>query len=119
MQRVIHLPMTGKRVSIGVYVRGVRTAIANPEQTFKHGLETWWQVGGAEIRREFRLGIADRINRHIPNYGVGRKHKRDWQNAASRVASNLNGQRIVTRERDCPKELRGKLAHRLMFPDDE
>ncbi|QNP78370.1 hypothetical protein [Agrobacterium tumefaciens] len=116
--KYIELKATSKRVSLLTYVQGVRQAIASPAQTFKHGLTTWWPVTGADIRREFRHGITERINRHLPGYGVGRKYSDDWQRSASRVAGNLNGQRILTMINQCPKELRRRLSHRLYRIDD-
>ena len=53
---------SGRRVGLGSYARGVRHAIAHPEATFAHGLSTWGPTTGAEIRRQFRAGLHDRIN---------------------------------------------------------
>lgn len=53
-------------VSLGAYVRGVRLAIASPDRVFRSGLETWYPTSGAEIRRQFRRGLHDRINQRTP-----------------------------------------------------
>ena len=60
--RTIHLAATGRTVTLGNYVRAIRTAKANPGKTFKHGLNTWWSVTGAEVVTEFREAMHQRIN---------------------------------------------------------
>ena len=54
-----------KKVPLGVYVAGVKVAIANPEAEFKHGLTTWWGTSGAEIRKQFMDSVMDRINQRV------------------------------------------------------
>lgn len=71
--RVINLPAIDKAVRLGEYVRGVRFAIAHPEAEFKHGLTTWWPTTGAEIRRQFRRGLHDRINQRVPYLQRGKE----------------------------------------------
>ena len=71
MQRVIYLPAIEKRVTIGQYVRAIKTAKANPTAEFKHGLTCWWACTGAEIMRQFRRSIHDRINQSIPYHQRG------------------------------------------------
>ena len=44
----------------------MKAAKAKPEATFKTGLDTWWPTTGAEIRRQYRRAVHDRINRAIP-----------------------------------------------------
>lgn len=53
---------SGKRVPLAAYVRAVRLAKANPDRTFTEGLSSWWPTTGAEIVRQFRQGMHDRIN---------------------------------------------------------
>lgn len=72
-KRYIYLPAVEKRVPLGAYVKGIKTAIANPEAEFKHGLTCWWSCTGAEIRKQFRRGMHDRINQGIPYHKRGRK----------------------------------------------
>lgn len=50
------------RVTVGQYVRAIKTAKANPDAVFKHGLRGWWPVTGREILREFLDGVHDRID---------------------------------------------------------
>jgi len=64
--RAIYIPATGKWVSVGAYVKAVKLAKANQAATFKHGITCWWPVTGAEIMRQFREGMNDRINEGIP-----------------------------------------------------
>lgn len=42
------------------------------------------------VLRQFRDGMQDRINRHDPAFGKGRKWTPDWQFAARRVAEFAN-----------------------------
>ena len=70
-KRYIYLPAVEKRVPLGAYVKGIKTAIANPEAEFKHGLTCWRSCTGAEIRKQFRCGMHDRINQAIPYYKRG------------------------------------------------
>lgn len=58
--------MNHREIPLGVYVRGIKKAIANPRAEFKHGLDTWWPVTGAEIREEFLASVHDRINQGVP-----------------------------------------------------
>jgi len=60
--QTIHLPATGKRITIAEYTRSVSYAKAHPTLTFRHGLTGWWPATGHEIAQQFRHGIHDRIN---------------------------------------------------------
>lgn len=53
---------SGKRIPMGIYVRGVKLAIANPDMKFSEGLTSWWSTTGKEIREQFLESIHDRIN---------------------------------------------------------
>ena len=66
MIRVIRLPAIHKTVSLAAYVSAVKRAKANPTAEFKHGFTTWWPTTGAEIMRQFREGMTDRINQGVP-----------------------------------------------------
>ena len=61
-KRYVTLPAINKRVPLGAYVTAVKTAKANPDATFKYGLTTWWSTTGAEIMRQFRIGMNARID---------------------------------------------------------
>lgn len=108
----------GRAIALGSYVAAWRTTLAAPaDQRFKgrpSDPRGWTGDASREdVLREFRDGLTDRINRHIPGYGVGRKWRWEWQRDVARIAWNLNGRRILTRVRECPKEIRKRLAHRL------
>jgi hypothetical protein len=63
--RTIALPALDRRVTLGAYVRAVKLAKASPAVEFKAGLTTWWPTTGAEIMRQFRAGMHERINQGI------------------------------------------------------
>ena len=69
--RTIHITAIGKDVNIGQYIKGVKTAIANPDMEFKHGLTCWWACTGKDIRKQFLDSIMDRINQGIPYINRG------------------------------------------------
>lgn len=70
--RTVYLPALERSVTLGAYVRAVRTAIAHPDQEFSTSLNGWWPALGSEIRRQFRAAIHDRINAGIPYASRGR-----------------------------------------------
>ena len=55
----------GRSIRIDSYTNAIKTAIANPEQTFEHGLSTWWPVEGKAIRAEFFQMVTDHCNRGL------------------------------------------------------
>lgn len=57
---------TGQVVSLKAYVAAIKVAKANPDMQFKSGLTTWWTTTGAEIMKQFRRGMHQRINEAIP-----------------------------------------------------
>lgn len=72
-QHVIRLGH-GARVPVPVYLAALRTAKANPDQTFARGLRNWWPATGAEIIREYREDMHDRINARGGLFRYGRVH---------------------------------------------
>lgn len=64
--RTVTLPAVNLTVSLAAYVRAIKTALANPDMEFKHGLTTWWPTKGSEVMRQFREGMHDRISQGIP-----------------------------------------------------
>ena len=64
--RYVSLPAVNKRVPLGQYVGAILLAKANPDVEFRHGLTTWWPQTGAQIMRQFREGLHDRINQAVP-----------------------------------------------------
>lgn len=65
MKRYVTLPATSRKIPLGLYVKAVKTAKANPAVEFKSGLTTWWPTTGAEILQQFTSGMMDRINQGI------------------------------------------------------
>lgn len=63
--RAIYIPGIEKWVSLGDYVQAIKTARANPDAEFRHGLSCWWPCSGREIVRQFAAGMNDRINQGI------------------------------------------------------
>lgn len=63
--RTIYLPALERHVTLGAYVRAVKLAKSNPAAEFRHGLTCWWPCTGADIVRQFREGIHDRINQGV------------------------------------------------------
>jgi len=66
MKRAIYIPGIEKWVTVGDYVKAIKTAKAMPENEFKHGLTCWWPCTGAEIMKQFFAGVQDRINQGVP-----------------------------------------------------
>jgi hypothetical protein len=118
-RRCITLPALDRRISIPAYVAAVKRAKAQPEATFREGLESWWPTTGAEIRQQFGRALDRRIMRHAPHYGLGRKWGADYQLAAIQTAAKVNGNpRVIVRESSVDWRFRARLAHRLT-PNDE
>ena len=116
IKRVIVLG-NGKRIGLGAYVNGWKACKAAPEGTrYKHGLTGWGPETREEILKGFDYGLHDRINRHIPGYGTGRKWDADWYWTMVRTAREVNTPRLLVYW--VPAELRGRLAHRIANRED-
>jgi hypothetical protein len=66
LQRMIYCPGPDKWLTLGQYVKVVKTAKAAKATEFKCGITCWWPVTGAEVVNQFYRGVEDRINRAIP-----------------------------------------------------
>ncbi len=104
----------GRRIGLGRYVAAWRAALAAPPGARFAGspCEPRLTADRETVLREFRAGLADRINRHMPGYGRGRKWSADWQRAALQCARAANTPRLIVRW--VPPDLRARLAHRVM-----
>lgn len=111
MQHVIRLP-NGRHCTVGTYVKAWRALLAAPGDAQVSGFGHFPE-DASRVLRAMRDAMHDRINRHLAYYNRGRKWDWRWQRDVARVAWNLNGRRIVTREREVPREYRARLAHRL------
>jgi hypothetical protein len=60
-----YISIEGGTISLGAYVRAIKYAKAHPDAMFKSGLTCWWPCSGAEIVRQFRDGMNDRINQAV------------------------------------------------------
>ena len=108
-KRVVTLP-NGKKCSLGVYVASWRTLKSLPQDARVGGFDHFSEAPSL-ILRELRRGLHDRINRHDPAYGRGRKWDHDWQRQAIQTANNLNTPRLAINW--LPMEFRERFAHRL------
>ena len=82
---------------VGNYVNSLKKVFAsNPNTQYEHGLNTWWPVSGADIRKDFIRSIHARIND---------KANEGWR----------NGDTISeTEERRDAKALHDWLQHRII-----
>jgi len=107
--RVVTLP-NGRAVRLGMYVAAWRKLLTLPAERPVSGFDYFAQPA-AEILRELRRGMHDRINRHDGVYGRGRKWDSDYQRALRHAASALNTPRLVIDW--LPADLKPRFAHRL------
>lgn len=115
-QHAIRIP-NGRLVSVGVYVEGWKRCLAASPRT----LVCDWDHFPQEAERvlaSFRRGMRDRINRHLPWWGKGRKWSAEYQTRLFHLNLRLIG-RCVIRPTDVPKDLRARLAHRITQPWEE
>jgi len=106
----------GRKIGLGTYVDAYRGALAAPpDAQFNRSLCDRWPAGRAEVLEQFRAGTAERINRHIPGYGLGRKWCSDWRRAMTQAAHALNTPRLVIYW--LPVELKTRFRHRLRTVD--
>lgn len=109
----------GQAVPLGSYVRAWREAASAPlERMYKRGLINRWPTSALDVLRQFRGGMTERINRHIPGYGIGRKWQPEWYWWTWRTARAVNTPRLVVRRTEVPVWLRARLAHRIYHEDD-
>lgn len=102
----------GRRIGLGSYVRAWRTVMAAPpDAPFDRSLCERYPDNAASILQQFRDGMHDRINRHTPGYGRGRKWSDDYQRAMAYSARLLNTPRL--RLHWLPADLRIRFAARL------
>lgn len=87
----------GRKIGLGKYVAAWRTCRELPPDTWiGKGVSGWGQTAG-EALADLRRGLEDRINRHIPGYGVGRKWSSDWYFATWNASRAINNPRLIVR----------------------
>lgn len=105
----------GRHIGLGRYVMAWKQCLAlEPKTHIGRGIDGWGQTAGAALV-DLRYGLHDRINKHIPGYGVGRKWDHDWQRAAGHLAARANSRCSMraAESRWIAPELRARLAHRI------
>ena len=109
MKRYITLP-NGHRCGLPTYCKAWRTLKAlKPEAQIK-GWD-YFGIDADRILRDIRYGVHARINRHISDYGHGRKWDDNWQRDMSRAGRDLNTPRLIISW--LPEDIRERFAHRL------
>jgi hypothetical protein len=98
----------GTRIGLGRYVAGWRRAKALPGDTWIGKCPDGSGGTAADALRQCRAGLHDRINRHLPGYGVGRKWTDDWHWQAKRFSREINTPRLVIRW--VPPEFRARFG---------
>lgn len=102
----------GRRVPLGAYVAAWKIVkAAPPGQRFNRSLEERYSASAAEILGQYRKGLHDRINKHLPGYRVGRKWSEDYQCDLWQAQSRLSIPRLVIDW--LPADLKGRFHHRL------
>ena len=108
----------GRQVGLGTYVRAWRTVLTAPPSARFAGSprDPRCPADRAQTLREFREGLHDRINQHLPWYGIGRKWDDDWQRATYQAAIALTTPRLIIWW--LPHWLNARFANRLADRDD-
>jgi hypothetical protein len=101
----------GTRVGLGHYVEAWKRLKQLPGDTWIKKCPDGWGGSARDALRQCRAGLHDRINRHIPGHGKGRKWSDDWFWTARRFAADVNTPRLIVRW--APEDFRARLAHRL------
>ena len=85
----------GRRIGLGRYVEAWRQCKRlEPGTPIGRGVSGWNETA-EEALRALRYGLHDRINRHVPAYGKGRKWEQDWQRNVLQSAHKINTPRLI------------------------
>lgn len=85
----------GRRIGLGRYVEAWKKCLDLPPKTWiGRGVDGWGQTAGDALR-DLRKGLNDRINKHLPWYGKGRKWESDWQAGMWRASRDVNNPRLL------------------------
>jgi hypothetical protein len=118
MKHYITLP-NGRKVSVGAYAAAYRSLKAAPPEARFPGFGFFPERADI-ILRAIRDGITERINRHLPGFGVGRNWEPALQASVRGLAYDL-ARRVIVREssvRHLPSKILARVAHRLYKPED-
>lgn len=106
----------GRAIGLGAYVAAWKHCLVLPPHTrIGRGVNGWGENAG-EALANLRYGLHDRINRHIPGFGKGRKWHHDWQRQMMQAADHINQPRL--RIYWLPNDLNVRFQHRLCTRDD-
>jgi len=84
----------GRPIGLGKYVAAWKACLELPPETkIGRGVNGWGQTAG-EALEDLRRGIDDRINRHLPWHGRGRKWSPDWFWPVWRASRDLANPRL-------------------------
>ena len=92
-KHVIRLP-NGKTCSLRTYVDSWRALKGMRPELDVNGFDHF-PTPAKSILRALRAGMHDRINRHVPGYGQGRKWSSDWQRHVRQAAWQVNTPRLI------------------------
>jgi len=105
----------GRKIGLGAYVRAWKGCLRlDPKTPIGKGIYGLGQTAG-EALLDLRDGMDDRINRHDPRFGRGRKWAWDWQRDARNLAWRLNNRIVIDWMRP---EFKQRFAHRLREMED-
>lgn len=108
-QRYVTLP-NGHQCDIGEYLNSWKALKSMAPDREISGW-SYFPTEARDILRELDYGLHDRINRHLPWFGHGRKWSYEWQVEACRAARDLNTPRLAIHW--LPAWLKPRFAHRL------
>lgn len=101
----------GRTIGLGRYVAAWKACLDLPPRTYVgRGVDGWGQTAG-EALADLRRGLDDRINRHLPWYGKGRKWSYEWQKDTMQAAWRINHPRLIIDW--LPPHLKARFHHRL------
>ena len=101
----------GRKVSLGSYVAAWRRCLSMNAAFQVACCPDGYSGSAADALEQFRDGMHDRINKHLPNYGRGRKWSNDWQRETLQAAYRLNTPRLIIDW--LPRHLADRFADRL------
>lgn len=112
MIHVITLPNT-RQCTVGTYARAWKALTHADPSSLWPGFG-YWPERAESILHAMRGGLSERINRHIPGYGIGRKWDNDYQVRLWRDSRRLRdiAARIIVRQFET-EEARARFSHLL------